>query len=341
MKTSVALCTYNGATHIRHQLTSIVGQSVLPNELIVNDDRSSDGTVDIVREVARSAPFNVRITVHESNLGSTLNFADAIRQCSGDVIFLADQDDEWHPQKIEHLLPHLADPSVGLVFTDALLVDADLRPLGTGLWEALRLTPAEHTLLREGRPFEALLKRNLVTGATAAFRSDLRDLILPLPDGLGRIHDGWIALICSATSRVVALDEPTISYRQHAAQQLGAPLRLKSSAAGRSLAPLGSATSSEVTAELQVLQDDLLCLVDRLDDPDIAARYPTVPSALALAQDVVGHTQLRLALPGPWHRRVPAVVRELRTGRYGRYSNGVRSALKDMSGLHLARVARR
>ena len=132
---SIALCTYNGSRYLKEQLDSIAGQTRLPSELIIRDDRSTDDTVDIARRFAETAPFAVKVHVNSENVGSTKNFELAIEGCSGDIIALSDQDDIWLPQKLERLEAEFAaDPGVGLVFSDAELTDEKLAPLGVRLW---------------------------------------------------------------------------------------------------------------------------------------------------------------------------------------------------------------
>jgi glycosyltransferase involved in cell wall biosynthesis len=83
MTISVAMCTYNGSRFVRKQLASIDAQSGMPDELVICDDRSTDGTGEILEEFAERARFPVGIIVNSENLGSTKNFERAISICSG------------------------------------------------------------------------------------------------------------------------------------------------------------------------------------------------------------------------------------------------------------------
>src|SRR4051812_8879073 len=98
------MATYNGARYLPEQLQSFLCQTVMPDELVVCDDVSTDGTVSIIQEFAKSTAINVRLIVNECNLGFTRNFEQAIQHCTGDVIFFCDQDDVWFCQKIETML---------------------------------------------------------------------------------------------------------------------------------------------------------------------------------------------------------------------------------------------
>src|SRR5437879_6214343 len=129
MRLSIAMCTYNGARFLKEQLDSIASQTCSPDEVIVCDDHSSDGTVQVIERFASGAPFPVKLQVNETNLGSTKNFEKAIGLCQGEVIALADQDDVWSSIKLERLIAAFeSDPNLGLVFSDAQLVDECLLP---------------------------------------------------------------------------------------------------------------------------------------------------------------------------------------------------------------------
>jgi len=213
------MCTYNGAAYLPEQLESIAAQTRLPDELVVCDDRSTDGrTREIVEAFARKSPFQVRLSVNRKTQGSRRNFEQAIRRCGGDIIFLCDQDDVWDQTKLARIEEtFLSAPEIGLVFTNAKVVDEDLQTLSN-------LSDAFSEKIPAGEPawiFQSLLPGNLVTGATLAFRSSLRRLVLPIPGDTILQHDGWIALIIAAIAPVIFLKEPLIKYRQHGEQQIG------------------------------------------------------------------------------------------------------------------------
>ena len=98
---SLCMCTYNGEQYLREQLDSIVNQTKLPSEIIVFDDASTDGTVAILNEYKTAHPqIRWDIRVNEKNAGWRVNFKNCLEQASGDVIFLADQDDIWMSDKL-------------------------------------------------------------------------------------------------------------------------------------------------------------------------------------------------------------------------------------------------
>lgn len=310
----VALCTYNGARFVAEQLESIAAQTRLPDLLVVVDDASGDETVSIVRGFAERAPFPVEVHVNESNLGYAANFARALGLCRGGVIALCDQDDVWMPAKLERLAAALeADPEAGGAFSDALLVDSELRPLGGRLWEAVDFFPGELRAWNTG--FDRLVRGNVVTGATLAFRAAFRERALPLPPGVD--HDAWLALVIAATSRLVPVPEPLVLYRQHGGNQIGA----------RRLGSAARLLRARRHGALQLRRRRLLCAaaLERLQ-----ALGGAPGERLMLLREALDHLDTRAALPRHRLLRVRPVLRELAAGRYARQGSGWRSAARDL-----------
>src|SRR5579875_1624244 len=97
---SVVLTTYNGETYLREQLDSILAQTYPNIEVVAVDDRSTDGTANILHEYAAQYP-NIKVFVNEVNLGFIKNFEKGCRLSTGEYIALCDQDDYWMPDKIK------------------------------------------------------------------------------------------------------------------------------------------------------------------------------------------------------------------------------------------------
>src|ERR1035441_10068805 len=98
------MCTYNGAAFVGAQLESILAQSRSPDEIILCDDGSTDGTVDVVKKISDKYPDKIKIFQNERRLGSCRNFERAIRLITGDLIFLSDFDDVWFPEKVATMI---------------------------------------------------------------------------------------------------------------------------------------------------------------------------------------------------------------------------------------------
>jgi glycosyltransferase involved in cell wall biosynthesis len=222
-KISVAMCTYNGERFLPAQLASIANQTRLPDELVVCDDRSSDRTIEIVRAFADSTPYPVRIFENERNLGFVANFEQAIALCNGDLIALSDQDDIWYPERLERSEQAFAThPDVGLIFSDADIIDDQDQLTGTRLWANFGFGgEIKQRLL--GGDYTVLVRKRFVTGATIVFRSRL--LVNCLPFGSGWLHDEWLAPTAAAVADILPVDSPLIRYRVHGSQQVGLSLQ--------------------------------------------------------------------------------------------------------------------
>ncbi|MGA8890994.1 MAG: glycosyltransferase family 2 protein [Anaeromyxobacteraceae bacterium] len=319
-RVSVALCTYNGAAFVSPQLESLLEQTRLPDELVVFDDASSDSTFALLEEFARRAPFPVRVTRNSRNLGSTANFAKAIGSCNGDFILTCDQDDVWLPEKIALTIESFEEnPCLGLVFSDAEVVDEHLRSRGYRLWESAHFGKRQQRLVRKDRTFALLLRQWVVTGATMAFRSTYRPFVLPIPSVW--VHDAWIALVIAALAPVGLIERPTVLYRQHAGQQIGSTLLSR-----REMLHRARRTGP---AEYRLELERFLLAAERLGDPSMPLREL---GAAASMSGKVAHQALRLAISEDRSRpsRAWLALRELVRGGYTRYSPRTTHVVKDM-----------
>jgi len=328
MKISIAMCSYNGGRYIEAQLESIAAQERAPDELVICDDCSRDDTVQIIEGFARRAAFSVRVIANHKNLGTSKNFEQAISLCEGDVILLADQDDVWLPQKLERIEAAFnCHQETGLVLSNAEVVDENLVPLGYDLWRFSGVTEADRSLIADGRGFGVVLRRSITFGITMAFHARYKNLILPLPAHQAvfnsplPIHDKWIAMLIAAAGRVTMIDEILTQYRQHAEQQTGAANLARTVQQGSSIwQPLKRDVFESAAATYRAIRDKVM----------------TYPQHTLRAEDIqelntlIAHLEARARVPRHRLRRVPQVFGELRAGRYHRYANGWRSAVKDL-----------
>jgi len=323
MKISVAMCTYNGAEFLPQQLQSIVEQFRPPDEIVICDDGSTDKTQALLKQFAAESPIPVSLRFNDQNLGSSRNFEQAIRLCTGDVIALSDQDDVWRSDKLQYVEESFnGTPRAGLFFSDAEIVDVDLNPLGKTMWEVIDFNAQKRKLVAISRGHEVLITGWTVTGATMAFRSGFVNLALPIPDGIAMIHDGWIALTIASVADVVMIDEPLIKYRQHGRQQIGAPDGTKSQP---SLTETWGAALRRHSSSADLYK--ILSALDRRLREQSAAF--DVREALLFVGDYSFHLNVRANLPPNRLSRLPSILRELVTLRYHEYANGFKSAAKD------------
>ena len=326
MKISIAMCTYNGAAFLPAQLQSIMAQSRPPDQIVICDDGSTDNTRSLLENFAAESSIPIKLHFNQQNLGSVKNFEQAITLCTGDIIALSDQDDVWRTDKLklfENVL--YKSPSAGMVFSDAAIVDENLKPLDRRMWDEVGFDAHKRKLVRTGRALEVLITGWTVTGATMAFRSRFVKLSLPIPDGIAMIHDGWIALTIAAVADVVAVEEPLIQYRQHAQQQIGAPAPKETTPDLRGRQAIETAfrrrnSSADLHKILETLEARLLARASDFD----------TRKALSFVSDYAFHLNVRANLPQRRLNRLPSILRELLSLRYHEYANGFKSAAKDL-----------
>jgi glycosyltransferase involved in cell wall biosynthesis len=218
---SVALCTLNGERHLRQQLDSIAVQQRLPDEIVVCDDGSTDGTVELVGGRLRALGLPHRLVQNGARLGVSRNFAQAIQLCEHDIVILSDQDDIWRADRLARIEAEFVRRSeVDLVFSNARAIDQAGKPLGYTQWDSSLFG---RRLRRRARKdlLPVLLRYPVACGATMAVRRDMALRCLPVADEW--LHDEWLAWLCAAISKVWFIDEELVDYRIHAGQVVGAP----------------------------------------------------------------------------------------------------------------------
>lgn len=317
---SVALGTHNGAEFLGAQLQSILDQTVPVDEVVLSDDASGDGTVDLaVRLVgehrARGGTTELRVIRNETALGVTANFEQALRLATGAFVALSDQDDVWRADRIETALARFAaDARLLLVASDADLIDDDGAPIGHRLFELLGVRGEVAREVDGAGAFASLLRRNLLTGATMMVRRDLVDRAAPFPESW--VHDEWLAVVAAVSGGVGVVGEPLVGYRQHGGNQIGVTKVDSRTRLERLRAPR--------TVRNARLLARAIALADRLEE--LGASEPQVE----LVRQKVEHERIRSALPEGRLRRVVPVVREFATGRYGRFGRGAQDVLRDL-----------
>ena len=221
---SVAMCTFNGETYLRAQLDSILAQSVPVDEIIVADDGSTDGTREILESYRARLPQLFQLHFQQTNRGTVGNFEFVLERCTGDIIFLCDQDDVWDPEKVAAMTQRMRQTRCLLLFTDGRLIGPTGAPLEASLWERFKFTPLRRLLWR-WVPGVALLdllnNNNKVTGATVAMRSLLLESALPIRLPSGYWHDAWFAMHAAAQDRLAFDSRRLVAYRIHPKQQVG------------------------------------------------------------------------------------------------------------------------
>lgn len=218
----ILLSTFQGERFLAAQLDSILAQSCDAWRLRIRDDGSADGSVALARAYAERHPERITVDVRPTPSGSAATgFLELVAASRGQYVMLADQDDVWRSQKVEQTLDRMraleAELGAGvpaLVHTDLTVVDADLRVLEPSM--------VRSQVLDTGRTrLASVVAQNSVTGCTVMVNRALADLVAPPFDGVA-MHDWWLALLAAAFGGIGFLDTPTVLYRQHGANTVGA-----------------------------------------------------------------------------------------------------------------------
>ena len=310
LTSGVAVITYNGLKYLPQQLDSILAQTRRVDHIVVSDDRSTDGTWEYLEAWAQRTTVPVTLIRNECQLGLIRNFEQAVGAVKADIVFSCDQDDVWFPDKVERLSGIFErETGVVLVHTDAVLVDATGADMHKTLFGELDLTAAERAAIDAGEAFRVYCRRNVVTGATAAFLSSLAQRAHPFPPML--YHDAWLAMLAAATGKIRMLDVPTIYYRQHGANLVGARkldfltlLRQFWWALNRPL-PLTKLIDNVIEMRAEV-------------HSRLAALADTAPYCMALASEALRFARARNSLPRNPVTRMVAVLKGARL--YRRFS---------------------
>lgn len=221
MKLSVSMITFQGAAYLKAQMDSILDQSIPVQEIIVCDDGSTDGTREILASYAAEYP-QIQLHFNEKNLGTVANLQQCLRKTTGDLIFLADQDDVWLASKVEKTLAFFQEnPSADAVFSNADIInEVGGKVKDMTLWDIIGF-PHDQVELSD---FERRVD-NVVTGAGLAFKRDPSLIEKDIPQMPGLLHDGWIGLYFAAKNALMANPEKLFQYRSHANQQVGGKIQ--------------------------------------------------------------------------------------------------------------------
>ena len=177
MTTSVVMCTYNGEKYIEEQLITIFRQSRQPDEVLITDDGSADRTVSIIKTFIQKHALEAKWHLFENsvNLGWKKNFMETIRRASGDLIFLADQDDIWHKSKMEIMTDVCEQhPKIHILVCDCFPFDDE-----TGKRKKWFLPDLGEEFLNQVS-IERSFAESLRPGCTYALRGDWKETVVDL-----------------------------------------------------------------------------------------------------------------------------------------------------------------
>jgi glycosyltransferase involved in cell wall biosynthesis len=199
MTISVCIPTYNGGQFIKEQLDSILNQTRAVDEIIISDDSSTDQTVEIILSFADP---RIKLFKKQQFSSPIFNLEFALKQASGDYIFLADQDDVWMPDKVEILAKELTTSK--LVISDGVVINQQGKEIASSIFEIFNS--------RQG--FCKNLLKNAYMGCCMAFHKDLLPIVLPFPKKIA-MHDLWIGLNAELFTKPVFCPAKLVKYRRH------------------------------------------------------------------------------------------------------------------------------
>lgn len=203
MKISIAMTTYNGSKYLQEQLHGFLLQTRKPDELVVCDDCSTDNTKELLMGFQKSAPFAVRIYSNKENLGYNKNFEKALSLCSGDLVFLSDQDDVWLENKLFSVEAAFNEnPDIMLIINDSYVSDEHCNERSSSKLANIK--------------FNGISEDAYIAGCATAVRADFLKLVLPFPDYPGCSYDLWLNKLATLSSVRMVFPHQLQLYRRHA-----------------------------------------------------------------------------------------------------------------------------
>jgi len=220
---NILMTTFNGERYIEEQIESIINQTAENWKLFIRDDGSTDSTVGIIKKFVDQNPGKINyIESAKKHLGAKDNFAILLDSTNGNYFMFCDQDDVWLPDKIELTFERMLEvegkngnETPILIHTDLKVVDENLHILAESFSKYQNLKP------RKVKSINRLIVQNVITGCTVMINRALKDIALPFPDS-AIMHDWWLGLVASAFGIVDYIDIPTVLYRQHDINEIGA-----------------------------------------------------------------------------------------------------------------------
>ena len=220
---AILLATYNGERYLAEQLDSLLAQTCQDWHLYVHDDGSLDGTLAMLHSFASAHPDKMTILDYPPMGEPCKNFLSMLERVDAPYYMFCDQDDVWLPEKIERTFHVMRQAEIAgptdtpiLIHTDLTVVDEDKNVINPSFWNYSRIYPQWFTNYID---YAAL---NPVTGCTMLFNAKAK-AIIKRPYDLATMHDAWVTFSVAAVNGIIeSVKEPTILYRQHGHNTLGA-----------------------------------------------------------------------------------------------------------------------
>lgn len=218
---TILVAVYNGEKYLNDLLNSLLNQTYKDIKIVVSDDKSTDGSAVIIKNFYEKYPDKIIPLFNDISYGSAkAHFMGLLEKFqNSEYVMFCDQDDVWLEDKIEKTLKIMQEGErerPRLVHTDSYITDSNLNITHKSL-KSFSSTPKELS-------FNKLLAENNVQGASVMINSALIKLAGSYDENIV-MHDRWVALIASALGEIKYIDEPTLLYRQHSNNEIGANIK--------------------------------------------------------------------------------------------------------------------
>lgn len=220
----VLMSTYNGVRYLPQQIDSILSQRGVAVSVLIRDDGSTDGTLDMLRDYEHR---NQNITVYAgNNKGAAGSFYDLLQKAdmAGSYYAFADQDDVWQAGKLERAIRLLErQQEISVAYAPGPVRDCPLLYAGKVIYASADLSRQEsyHYRINREASFGNALVENICMGCTEVFNRSLLELVRRhVPSG-SILHDWWMYLTASCFGKVIFDQAAYMLYRQHADNQVG------------------------------------------------------------------------------------------------------------------------
>ncbi len=202
-KISIALAAYNGELYLEEQLNSILPQLGSNDEIIISYDISTDKTFSILMRYA-DKDSRVKVYVNEEQPGLFGNFQNALSKCTGDIIFISDQDDIWEENKISKVVNIICNSQYDMVIHNGVHIDREGNVISDSFF----------TMYNIGNNKIRNFVMPRYSGCCTAFKKELLKKILPIPTKVGA-YDHWVGSIGEYFGKVYFLEDILIRHRIH------------------------------------------------------------------------------------------------------------------------------
>jgi len=217
MKISVAMATYNGEKYIIEQLESIRKQTFHVDEVIINDDCSTDGTVKLIEDyLSMHHLINWKMFINKANRGFSENFYEAVKKTNGDIIFLADQDDIWLSNKVE-ITQHVFNnnKTLKVLSSGQTFIDSNGENIDNSVKE---ITNENKKMNLRYLPFDFFIGSSVIPGCTMCIHKEIREFLFnfgapDLSKSFG--HDWYYCMVGAAIGQFALIDNVLIKRRIH------------------------------------------------------------------------------------------------------------------------------